>query len=371
MKIKTITCHDVYNCGASLQAYALMKYLQKLGHDVEIIDYKPNYLSGHFKLCAINNPRYKKNVIVMLVYILLKMPERLLSLKRKWAFDDFKHTYLYITKQRYSSNEELKDNLPDADVYFAGSDQIWNTLFENGKDPAFYLDFVPNDKIKATYAASFATEDISCKFKEEISKRLQRLDAISVRESSGLDILRTCGIEKGIQVLDPVFLLGKYEWDKMYVESTDTDDYLFVYDFDQSLLIEQIAKQIASVNKLKIYTVFKSEYADKHIKNIRPQEFVSYIKNAKFILSNSFHATAFSIIFEKQFLVVNRKENINTRMRDLLLELDIEKRLISNIYKLEEGLTPINYEIVKQKMDILIQKSKKYINEVLGGVTND
>lgn len=371
MKIKTITCHDVYNCGASLQAYALMKYLQRLGHDVEIIDYKPNYLSQHYKLCSINNPKYKKNIILMLAYILLKLPERLLSLKRKWNFDNFKYTYLNITKQRYSSNEDLKHNLPDADVYFAGSDQIWNTLFKNGKDPAFYLDFVPDDRIKASYAASFATEDISCVYMEEISKRLKRLDAISVRESSGLDILKTCGIENGIQVLDPVFLLHKYEWVKMCVETPNRDNYLFVYDFDESSLIQQIAMRIASENNLKIYTVFKSKYADKHIKNITPREFVSYIKNAKYVLSNSFHATAFSIIFEKQFLVVNRNENINTRMRDLLLDLKIDKRLISNKNKLEDELTPINYDVVLKKIDILISKSKKYINHVLGGVTCD
>ena len=72
MKIKTITCHDVYNSGASLQAYALMKYLEEKGNEVEIIDYKPDYLSNHYKLWAITNPKYEKNIILKIIYLILK-----------------------------------------------------------------------------------------------------------------------------------------------------------------------------------------------------------------------------------------------------------------------------------------------------------
>lgn len=106
MKIKTITCHDVYNYGASLQAYALMSYLKQLGHEVEIIDYKPDYLSNHYKLTVVN-PVYDKPIIKQL-YLLAKLIPHLRSLKRKRLFDTFKHNYLKITSIRYANNDELK-----------------------------------------------------------------------------------------------------------------------------------------------------------------------------------------------------------------------------------------------------------------------
>ena len=328
MKIKTITCHDVYNSGASLQAYALMKYLQKLGHDVQIIDYRPDYLDKHYKLFIINNPKYEKSIILKILYITLKLPKRVLKLKYKKKYDDFTKKYLNITNKRYISNEDLKENLPIADAYIAGSDQIWNTTFNNGKDPAFYLDFVPENKIKMSYAASFATEVIDEEFKDNTKKMINRLNSVSVRELSGLNILKSMDIKNGIQVLDPVFLLDREEWSDLFVDITEKEKYVFVYDFDGSEIIENLSKRIAREKNLKIYTVFKSSYADKYIKNIGPQEFITYIKNADYVISNSFHATAFSIIFEKEFLVVNRKEKINTRMRDLLILLGIKERLI-------------------------------------------
>ncbi|WP_347915893.1 polysaccharide pyruvyl transferase family protein [Clostridium saudiense] len=96
MKIKTITCHDVYNSGASLQAYALMKYLQNNGHEVEIIDYKPDYLSNHYKLSAVSNPKYEKNLILKIIYLALKLPQRILALRIKKKYDEFKDKYLKI-----------------------------------------------------------------------------------------------------------------------------------------------------------------------------------------------------------------------------------------------------------------------------------
>ena len=159
MKIRTITCHDVYNVGASLQAYALQTYLKSLGHDVKIIDYKPDYLSKHYRLDVVGNPKYDKP-FVREAYLLAKLPERLHALPRKKTFDSFTAKHLDLTR-RYTSNEELQADPPEADVFFAGSDQIWNPLFPNGKDPAFYLDFALHG-IRASYAASFASARRNC-----------------------------------------------------------------------------------------------------------------------------------------------------------------------------------------------------------------
>ena len=362
MKIKTITCHDVYNAGASLQAYALIKYLQGQEHNVEIINYKPEYLDNHFRLFKINNPKYERNVFLKILYICAKFPSRVLNLKNKRKYKKFNKMFLNITNKKYISNEELKNNLPEADLYIAGSDQIWNSSFKNGRDPAFYLDFVPKNKKKISYAASFATETIDDKYKEDSKKMISRLDGIAVRELSGLSILKDLEINNGIQVLDPVFLLENEQWDEICIDINKKEKYIFVYDFDNSPLIENIAKDVAAKGNLKIYTVFNAKYSDKYIKNIGPQEFISYIKNADFVISNSFHATAFSIIFQKQFYVVNRKEKINTRMRDLLILLDIQNRLLDENYQKDSINNKINYKKIYDKQIFFTNKSKEYLN---------
>lgn len=361
MKVKTITCHDVYNHGASLQAYALQQYLLSFGHEVEIIDYKPPYLSNHYKLWSISSPFWSKNSILKAIYLVLKLPRRLISLKRKKAFDDFTRQYLKLTKERYTSNEELKENCPVADVFIAGSDQIWNCLFPNGKDPAFYLNFVSVDKIKASYAASFAGSELDARYHEMVRGRVNALNYISVREKSGLKILENIGVNGGIQVADPVFLMCNEFW-LQFAKEKFSENYLFVYDFEGSEQIRDISLKIARKHNLKIYSVnCRSSYIDRKFLNSGPRTFVSLIKDAKYIVSNSFHGTAFALIFEKEFVVVERSEGINARMKDLLQRVGLSERILTRY----RDFTPIDFNTVKQKLNEYTDSSKTYINNVL------
>lgn len=364
MIIKTITCHDVYNLGASLQAYALQRYLQSEGHDVEIIDYKPDYLSGHFNLWGVGNPIYNKPIIKQL-YLAAKLPGRLKALKRKKVFDQFTHQYLRLTK-RYHNNEELKADPPVADVYIAGSDQIWNTLFPNGKDPAFYLDFVPQGKKKISYAASFATKEIADGWTPFVKKMLANLDAVSVREKSSLPLLSSLGRPDGVAVCDPVFLLDRNEWEKIMNKTVSLDeDYILTYDFENNPTIKEIAQNIKKEKGYKIYNVgpFKMDYADKNFVNAGPLEFLSLVKHSSFVISNSFHATAFSLIFQKNFCVVNRKEGINERMKSLLEEYNLSNRLVD---KYNNYLTyDIDYSKVQDNYDFSTARSVSFIINAL------
>lgn len=364
MIIKTITCHDVYNLGASLQAYALQKYLENKGHEVEIIDYKPNYLSGHFKLWGVYNPIFDKPIIKQL-YLIAKLPGRIKALKRKKAFDEFTKNHLKLTK-RYHSNEELKNDCPKADVYIAGSDQIWNTLFPNGKDPAFYLDFVPQGKKKISYAASFATKDIADDLKPFVRRMLSNLDSVSIREKSSLPLLASLGRPDGVAVCDPVFLLEKREWEKIVSQSLSFNkDYVLTYDFESNSTIKEIALRLKKEKGLKIYNVgpFIMSYADKNYVNAGPLEFLSLISHSSFVISNSFHATAFSIIFNKEFCVVNREEEINNRMESLLTDLHLIKRLVTGFHL--ELLNNINHDDVQLLLHKYVDNSKKYLDNSL------
>lgn len=358
MKIKIITCHEVYNHGASLQEYALLKYLNSKGFEAETIHYKPPYLSKHFKLGAVSS-RFNKPFLKQ-AYLLAKLPGRLRDLKRKKVFDVFAKTYIPTGNIRYENNDALKQNVPEGDVFICGSDQIWNSFFQNGKDPAFYLNFVPNDKLKIAYAASFAIDEIADDVKPLVRSNVLRLDAVGVRESSGVRILNELGIHNAIQVLDPVFLLTKDFWKDNFV-SPVSEKFIFVYDFDSNPLVKKIALFLKETEGWDIYTVNNNiDYADKNFWLYGPEQFLSLVSQSQFNITNSFHSVAFSIIFEQQFVVVNRTENINTRMRDILGLFQLDDKLISGFEEFNYKQT-INYKVKKPLVDNKIKDSKQFL----------
>ncbi|MGY0391566.1 polysaccharide pyruvyl transferase family protein [Bizionia sp. KMM 8389] len=361
-KIKTITCHEVYNHGASLQEYALLKYLNSLGFEAETIHYKPPYLSQHFKLWSVS-PRFDKPILKQL-YLLAKLPKRLRDLKRKKVFDVFADRYIPTGNTRYENNEELKKNLPEADVFICGSDQIWNSFFQNGKDPAFYLNFVPDNKVKMSYAASFAIDELDKDVKPLVQSNVSRLDAIGVRESSGVGILNDLGIDRAVQVLDPVFLLSKAYWLDTFVSPIDRK-FIFVYDFDSNPLVKKIALFLKATEGWDIYTVNNNiDYADKNFWLHGPEQFLSLVSQSQFNITNSFHSVAFSIIFEQQFVVVNRTEKINTRMRDVLGLFDLDDKLISDFEAFNYKRT-INYKVKTALVSRAIEHSKQFLKNSL------
>ena len=355
--IKTITCHEVYNYGASLQEYALLAFLNNHGHEASVIHYKPSYLSGHFKLWSVSF-RFDKPFLKQL-YLLAKLPSRLKALKKKKNFDIFHQKHIRTDLKLFKSNEELKENLPNADVFICGSDQIWNSFFQNGKDPAFYLNFVPDDKIKISYAASFAIDEIVESVQPLVKENVARMQAVSVRETSGLRILQDLGIEKAIQVLDPVFLLEKSHWDKFIFPIEE--DYIFIYDFDSNPLIKAIALQLKKEKGWKIYSLNQNiDYADVNYWLEGPERFLSLVSQSKVNLTNSFHSLAFSLIFQQQFVVVNRTEKINTRMRDLLYLLNLEANLVTT-KKDYDILNKIDFAKATPVLDQHIERSRQFL----------
>jgi hypothetical protein len=356
----------VYNYGASLQAYALMKYLETLGHDVEIIDYMPEYLSRRYNLWFISS-QWSGNFFLKLVYFALKVPGRFIHyMPRKKAFDRFTKKYLKLTTRTYHSNEELKADVPFADIYIAGSDQIWNSKYPNGKDPSFYLDFALNDSVKASYAASFSVNHIEKGYEEQVKLWIKKLDHISVRELTGLTILESIGIQ-GVQVLDPVFLLPESFWCNMAKEIKIKGKYILIYDFENNPAIEHFAKEISTKTGYPIIAIKDDSdqyYANKLIKNASPLDFIGLIKNCEIFISNSFHGAAFSIIFNKEFYTFNRMyHEVNSRMKDLLYLLGIENRLVIKETQIEFE-DKIDYFKVNALLSEKIMFSKKYLDQV-------
>ena len=326
MKICTITCQHAYNYGARLQTYALAHYLQQQGHEVEVIDYRPDYMRGDVQLLfwpGLSIKQWGK--------LFLQFAERLRAKLRQPYFDNFSKAYIPLTKRIYWTIDELRDDAPKADMYIAGSDQIWNTEFRNGTDPGYYLDFGEKSVRRISYAASFATEDILPTAHDFVQANLARFDAISVREHSALTILESLGYQ-GTEVLDPVFLFSKEEWETMADDTGQNERYVLVYDFMNSPEVRKEAEHIAKEQHLKIYSVGdkRMRYADRNFIYVSPLTFLGLIKHAAHIVSNSFHGTAFAKLFGIPYTVVNREDGLNIRMRDLA-QLDIasiDKKII-------------------------------------------
>ncbi len=313
MKICIITCQNAVNHGARLQCYALSHWLQNQGHEVEVIDYRPSY-SLDARLFYWPGLSFKRWIKLFYYY-----PLRKRNIERRKSFDAFSQKYIPLTKQIFYSIDDLRKNPPRADIYIAGSDQIWNTTLPNGADPAYYLDFGPSYICRESFAASFATETLKPGIETFVEENLKRFDKITVREQSALQILDALGLKGSLQE-DPVFLLSASEWDDIADGSGAGEKYVLVYDFYLGDDIKKEAQRIAKEKGLKIYSICRTNlsYADKNFVYAGPETFVSLVKYASYVVSNSFHGTAFAMIYGVPFKVLDRPDGLNIRMHDLL-----------------------------------------------------
>lgn len=373
MKIRTITCHDVYNYGASLQAYALQTYLEKEGHDVLIIDYIPSYLKNRRPFWYLNKSstyytRLKKNPILRLAYSINNYISYYKKAKRRECFDQFTRKYLKLTV-RYTNIEDLRKNPPISDMYIVGSDQVWNSFMNNGKDDAFYLNFGDEKVKRCSYAASFGTSKINEKYKEYTRNMISKLDLISVRESSGVEILKELGFNDVHHVLDPVFLLAKQDWQSIIDGSTVKIDrpYFVIYAIaGLSPEFQEFALKLKQKYNLAIVSIHgvHVKFADYNLSAAGPCEFLNLISKAEYVLSDSFHATAFSTIFNRPFFVFPKSTlNHSARMVDFCNMLGVSCAYNPTISSLEVNKydwTVIN-KIIRTKQDY----SKTFIQRCL------
>lgn len=374
MIIDTITCHNVYNYGASLQAYALQHYLESLGHEVKIIDFQPWFHRDRYNPNYIDHDRklYKllHNCPALMNFLhAVKDRKQIKLMKSMWgrkvAFDNFTNDYLRLTK-RYNSSDELKADPPVADIYVAGSDQIWNTESRNGREPGYYLDFGNAKKI--SYAASFAVSEIQEEWRPFVKRQLSHFQHISVREKTGLSILKSLGIQNGAQVVDPVFLLSAEEWKALAHKAKGyglkENNYIVVYDFLNDERIAAFAKKLKEQTNMTVVSINDFNvlpYVDININDAGPLEFVSLISRAAAVICSSFHASAFSLIFKKPFYVYPLiGQNNSSRMEDLLNLIGHHERFMPG-----EILDEMDYDAIQSVLEKEIRRSKDVLQSFI------
>lgn len=365
MKVDIITMHCPLNYGAVLQTYALQSYIEDLGHSVEVIDYRPKYLIHSQKLFYIGNKRAKSNPLFAAVYIVLKLLQRI---KIKRNFNQFIQKYLKLSDIRYNTYEELVKNPVKADVYICGSDQIWNTALPNGSDDAYFLSFVQKGS-KNAYAASLAiSTELDTKHKERFKRLLSDFSAISVREDAAISLLSFLGKDIA-QVLDPVFLLSKEEWIARFnlQRTTIFHPYILIYPMGDGQNVLCQAKRLACKTGLPIFSISQSRkregYVTKTFSDIDPIEFVDLVLHAEYVVTNSFHGTAFSIIFKKNFWACNIA-NTSSRIESLLRCTGLTNRLIEDSDSTIDLLAAPDYATLDEKQQDLTHFSKHFLENI-------
>lgn len=329
MKIDIITMHRVFNYGSVLQTYALSRYLEEQGYEVEIIDYIPKRFRTKEVLFYVN-PSRNKSFVHKLFYIIVSLPGRLMHKK---IFETFMNLNYNISKNKYYEIDDLRQNVPQADIYITGSDQVWNSGFENRVDEAYYLDFIPKGRKRIAYAASFGKSSLEEYEYEKIRELINKYDNISVREDSAIEILNTLGYKGGIHVLDPTLLLNRLEWEKKASGKLTKQRYVLIYQLNSNQKILEYANKIAKKNGWKVakfgWDYIKPKGVDINFAYKKPEDFLSAIKNAEFIVTDSFHGTIFSLKFNKQFICV-APPKYRGRLDSILRKVNLEERIISD-----------------------------------------
>lgn len=362
--------HMVKNYGSALQAYALMKYINSLGYEAEIVDYEfPNLY--HIKK-SIPSPfgRFKLFLRENLRVILLEP-----FLKRNTKFKRFVTNELQLSQKHYKSKEELAKDPPCYDIYVTGSDQVWNVnkIYE---DDSYLCAFADADKKKISFGASFTINELPKNEYERFSKLLGRYSAIGVREKSSLKILDCLRLNDSIDICntcDPTLLLDASDYERLSAKSKVKIDGDFIlvhqleYNFSAEPMISiaiQEAKKKYNCKMVLIDHMFKKvEKGDIKLCNLGPNEFVWLFQHAKAVVTSSFHGTMFSIIFRKPFVsIAPSKEHTDRRIADVLLRLGLTDNLVYNegergsvIWKV--GYTPLHedkiIDYVKESQDFL------------------
>lgn len=274
------------------------------------------------------------------------------------------------TEKEYSSLNELKENPPVADVYCSGSDQIWGKIGTEKCDKAYFLDFVPKGAKCISYASSIGKEDVAEDTKNSLKVMLPKYSKVLVRENSAVEIIKNQGIDNVEQVLDPTLLLSKDEWQKMATIKPRFDKYVLVYQLHDNKEFVEYAKKFAKKVNLPLLRICPSLQSltrgGKPIFLPTPEGFISYFKNAEYVVTDSFHGTVFSLIFNRKFVDILPNET-STRITSILELTNMKDRISKGYDDFSIIGKEINYNEVNQ---ILSKEREKSINKLKDAIEN-
>lgn len=357
-RIGLLSLSNAENYGAVLQSYSLYRVIKSMDRNVHVINYFPAFMKGRYKLLWIDKSTIR-SMVSTFKYSFECLPYTLI---KKMRFCVFRMIYLHnapILKRK-----SLKDAY---DIYIVGSDQVWNTNITN-MDMTFFLDFVEDNKKKNTYAASIGVSKYPKSIEDFVLKEIGKFNRISIREKQGKQYIKREKNDLNVLChIDPVFLTSAEEWKVFCKRNIIREKYILIYSFENLKLAIEIANKICNEKKWKIIIIRTDK--NKYYQGIRcyrtagPRDFLNLISNAEFVITDSFHGTAFSLIFNRDFYSIPYNAT-NSRIENILSIFNNYDRMISSINEvdLEKKCDYSNYKkILKNE----INKSRDYLENIL------
>lgn len=366
MNIGIITFGSAHNYGAMLQTYALQTILEKMGFKVDIINFRPSIIDN------IYNPfkKRKRSFFDVKFYKQragLHIKHRY-KIKKFKNFEKFMENNLNVTVP-YKTFNELKAANLSYDFFIAGSDQIWNSDLTKGLNPSYFLKFPMEKSKKIIYGASIGKNTVS-EFEIPLFKHyLENIDNISLREKISANFLSSCTSKPIETVIDPTLLLKKEDYDVLKNDvGLNNKKYIFVYALEYNEELIKIAEKVSKNENLPIifnrpYKKFSNQI--KSVPHIGPSEFLGLIKNAEYIITNSYHGLIFSIIYNKKFVAIPNTKT-PARIEELATNLKVDNTLFysSNNFNNIQDIK-IDYKKVEKKLNTLKNESLLFLENSL------
>lgn len=374
--IGIITYHHYYNYGTMLQALALQEKVEQLGYQAELIDFKQDNSLSRYEMLKLRIKR-------MPVYIKERKKYRALADSREKIkeknelFEQFYKTYLHVGKKKYTTTQQLMENPPVYDGYVVGSDQTWNPFVANSPE-AFFLPFVENKSKKGSYGPSLAVKSLSDEKEKEYRKKLSNFSFLSCREQDGAQLLSRITQKEVKCVLDPTLLLSAKEWGKYCEFEISKEPYILVYFLGEKSEHRRAVEKIQKLTNWKIISLPAAylEMENNDYKKVwgGPKEFLSLIRGAALICTDSFHGTMFSINFQRNFFSFckssdSEESSENSRLYSALNIFGLSNRIIHNMDNLTAEDISIDYKNVIPILEEQRRDSIEYLENMLFEMT--
>lgn len=378
-RIGIVTILKCNNYGAELQAFGLQRAMNLMGYDAEILDYLFYKHKDHMRE-ACSKPFYNYPFKQAMKERLFAWAEKVRVLPhlaafkaRENGFNEFHRKNTRFSEKQYKRMSELYQNPPEYDVYCAGSDQVWNPGCYTNINP-YFLTFAPEGKKRISFASSFGVAHVPEDAKENFRKGLNGLEHIGVREKTGARLVKELTGRDAKVVVDPTILLRKENWEEVKdMKKVPNEPYILLYVLTEAPYLIETAKKLAKEKGMPIYRICKwampEDKKDSGIIDIidaDPADFLGLYSGASYIITNAFHGTVFSIVFEKDFYCIMKKgKGDNNRMEDLCSTLGIAERVqFEGEFKEQK---PIDYNVVSAKLEDYRKDSEDYIRMAIDG----
>lgn len=335
MKADVITLHSVANYGTQLQALATQEKLKEYFDEVEFIDYRRPDTYGLNLMKTFSRGNFLRALAILPTMLVWK-----------YRFGRFQKKYLHLSKNTYLTQADLNKFQDNADYYIVGSDQVWNSGWNNGVIKTYYLDFVDSRKPKFSFSSSFGQSRLGAEEASEVRDLLSGFQTLSVREPSAVQIVKNqLGIDDVTQLVDPVLSLPAEYWRRIATGSVPKEKYILIYSLNRNYDLDMYAKALSrhtGIGLVRFCTrldqVFRPGTA-RIIPNIL--DFINLIDHAVFVITDSFHATAFSMLLNTPPICIY-PEKYSSRISEFLKLTDSESRHLSSYN---------DFDIIKQPMD--------------------